>query len=155
MPFPWDGSSFSSSLLILLSVILMGISAFKPHSFEGVRTYVSDLFFPALALVSLPFQHISIFLHDVTGLAQLQADNLRLKQENIKLREWYQTALLLDSENKTCGASRRYSRIVKLGTRRFDAAEMCFLELVEAEMTPKKQARRWDGVSTTNQNLVH
>ena len=86
---------------MILSVLLMGISAFRPQTFEAPRTQVVDLFAPFLSIVSLPFQNIAIFLHDVTGLAQLQADNLMLAQENEKLREWYQTALLLDSENKS------------------------------------------------------
>ncbi len=101
MPFPWDGASLSSSALIFLSILLMGLSAFKPHMFDSARTGVADSFSPILFWVSLPFQHVAIFFHDVTGLAQLQADNVRLEQENIKLREWYQTALLLDSENKS------------------------------------------------------
>jgi large subunit ribosomal protein L17 len=35
-----------------------------------------------------------------------------------------------------------YTRIVKLGTRRGDAAEMCFLELVEADFTPKAKTSK-------------
>ena len=101
MPFPWDGASFSSSSLIFISIVLMALSAFKPHMFDSVRTRVADAFSPILFLTSLPFQHVAILLHDVTGLAQLQADNVRLEQENIRLREWYQTALLLESENKS------------------------------------------------------
>ncbi len=101
MPYPWGGVSFFSPILIILSVILMGVSAFKPHTFDSARSAVSDAFAPSLSLVGLPFHHIAIFFRDVTSLAQLQADNLRLDQENIKLREWYQTAILLDSENKS------------------------------------------------------
>lgn len=101
MPFPWDGDSFPSSILIVISIVLMGVSTFKPQVFSSVRTSVADGFSPVLILMSLPFQHASIFWHDVSGLAQLQADNSRLKQENIRLRDWYQMALLLDSENKS------------------------------------------------------
>ncbi len=101
MPFPWDGASFSTPLLMFISVILMVVSSFKPHIIEPVRNSVVDVFSPVLFVVSVPFQHVAIFFHDVTGLAQLQADNLRLEQENVKLRDWYQTALLLNSENKS------------------------------------------------------
>ena len=101
MPFPWNGVSFSSSALMFLSILLMGLSSFKPHIIEPVRGQVVDIFSPVLFMVSIPFQHAAIFFHDVTGFAQLQADNLRLEQENTKLREWYQTALLLNSENKS------------------------------------------------------
>ncbi len=101
LPLPWGGASFSSIGLIVISILLMGVSAFRPQSFEGLRTSVADIFAPALSAVSMPFQQINLFLHDVTNLAQLQADNLRLEQENIRLRQWYQTALLLDSENRS------------------------------------------------------
>ncbi len=79
----------------------MVVSVFRPQSVAFARTNVSDLFRPALQVASSPFYRISLFLHDVTNIAQLQADNARLEEENIKLREWYQTALLLESENKS------------------------------------------------------
>ena len=101
MPFPWGGSSLLSHILIILSILLMVISAFNPNAFDKMRAKLSDLFSPALSLVSLPFYQASIFFHGITGLAQLQADNLRLEQENKRLREWYNIALLLDSENKS------------------------------------------------------
>ncbi len=103
MPFSLSvsGTSFFSPILIIISILLMAISAFRPSSFDFARAQVSEFFSPALTFISLPFHHASIFFHDITSLAQLQADNLRLTQENIKLREWYQTAILLDSENKS------------------------------------------------------
>ncbi len=43
-------------------------------------------------------------MHDITSFAQIQADKARLQQENTRLREWYQTALLLESENRSLRA---------------------------------------------------
>ncbi len=100
MTFPLSGISLSS-ILIFISILLMIISAFKPSAFDGARARVADFFSPALTFVSLPFYHTAIFFHNVTSLAQLQADNLRLSQDNAKLHEWYQIAVLLDSENKS------------------------------------------------------
>ena len=79
----------------------MVFSAMRPQAFDGLRAGVSDAFSPALSAVSAPFQYTANVLRDVTGLATLQADNLRLAQENERLREWYHTALLLESENKS------------------------------------------------------
>jgi len=79
----------------------MGVSAFRPTSFDYLRSAVSDAFNPVMTVVGTPFQNIAIFLHDLTSIAQLQADNHRLLQDNEKLREWYQTALLLSSENQS------------------------------------------------------
>ncbi len=98
---PWGGDGFFSNILIILSVILMAVSAFKPNIFDDARIRVTDFFAPALNLASWPFYNISKFFSNISDLAQLQAENLRLEQENKKLREWYQVAMLLDSENKS------------------------------------------------------
>ena len=49
----------------------------------------------------MPLQKSAVFVRDITGLAAIQAENARLVEENIKLKEWYQTALLLEAENKS------------------------------------------------------
>ncbi len=77
------------------------LSAFQPAALGGVRAGTADLFAPVLAAVSKPVQQASDFVRDVTGLAELQAENAHLQQENIRLREWYQAALLLEAENKS------------------------------------------------------
>ncbi|MFP4098028.1 MAG: rod shape-determining protein MreC [Alphaproteobacteria bacterium] len=89
-----------STSLMVLSLILMAISSFRPHSFGSMRVFTTDLFSTPLAIISYPFQQMTLMLHDITDFAQVQADNLRLEQDNAQLRQWYQTALLLDSENR-------------------------------------------------------
>ena len=79
----------------------MIVSAVKPRMFDTARSTATEGFAPILTVAGLPFQSFALFLHDVTGFAQLQADKKRLQEENEKLREWYQMALLLDSENKS------------------------------------------------------
>ena len=101
MPFPWMGTSFVSMSLIVISIILMGVSSARPHVFDGVRSHVSDFFSPVIGVVSLPFQNITAMAQNAANFAQLQAKNQKLEQENDRLREWYQTALLLNSENKS------------------------------------------------------
>lgn len=78
----------------------MLLSAIKPDAFDSARQGTADIFAPVLEVVSQPVQQAALFVRDVTGLATLQAENMRLTQENEELREWYQTAMLLDSENK-------------------------------------------------------
>lgn len=94
----------------------MGLSGFRPHVFDGVRMAISDVFSPVLSAVSMPFQQTALFFHGVTELAQLQADVRRLEQENERLREWYQTALLLESENKSLRALLNFESDPKLKT---------------------------------------
>ncbi len=86
---------------MIIALLCMIISGLKRDAFAPLRQHANDSFSPILSVANYPFQTISIFLHDVTGVAQLQADNKRLIEENSKLREWYQTALLLESENKS------------------------------------------------------
>ena len=94
------GASFSNGGLMALCIILMAFSSFRPQAFESIRMATSDFFSTPLAVISYPFQKTTLMLHDITDFAQVQADNLRLEQENVRLRQWYQTALLLDSENR-------------------------------------------------------
>ncbi len=101
IPLPWDGSSFTASLLILISIIMIILSVVRPNSMTGTRTLIANLFNPILSSVSLPFQSMAIMVHDITSMAQMQADKERLEQENQRLRQWYQMALLLESENKS------------------------------------------------------
>lgn len=101
IPFSHGTASFSSAFLIFLSVACMGVSAFRPQVFDGARESAAGLFSPLLATVSQPFQQAALVVRDVSGLAELQATNARLEQENARLREWYQTALLLNAENKS------------------------------------------------------
>lgn len=56
---------------------------------------------PVLAIASRPAQDAAMFVRNASGLAELQVENSRLLEENARLRDWYQTALLLDAENKS------------------------------------------------------
>ncbi|HHK73671.1 MAG TPA: rod shape-determining protein MreC [Rhizobiales bacterium] len=84
-----------------MAAALLMLSAFQPAALGGVRAGVSDLFAPVLAMIAKPVQQASDFVRDVSGLAELQAENAHLQQENVRLREWYQAALLLEAENKS------------------------------------------------------
>lgn len=95
---------------------MMGISAFRPHFFDGFRMQITDAFSPVLSTVSLPFQHAALFFHGVTELAQQQADVKRLEDENERLREWYQAALLLESENTSLRSLLNFESDPKLET---------------------------------------
>lgn len=94
----------ASGLMVAVSVCLLAISAFQPQMLSGLRTGAADMAAPILDVVSTPLQKAAIFVRDVTGLAAIQAENARLLEENMKLREWYQTALLLEAENKSLRA---------------------------------------------------
>ena len=93
--------SGTTGLLIIAAATLVLLSAVYPQSLGGLRTKTADVAAPVLNVVSMPLQKAAVFVRDVTGLAALQAENARLTAENTKLREWYQTALLLEAENRS------------------------------------------------------
>lgn len=101
MPLPWAGGSLGSFVFISIALVFMTVSILAPAGVSSVRTTISDMAAPVLSAVSKPAQEAAAFVRNISGLAQLQAENARLSAENEKLREWYQTALVLESENQS------------------------------------------------------
>lgn len=91
----------SPALLTGTAGLLLLVSLINPYLFSGPRGAALDAFSPLIAVVSKPFQVVSDTLSSMTGLAQLKAENVSLKTENQKLKEWYQTAMLLQAENQS------------------------------------------------------
>lgn len=86
-----------SSLLVILSVV-------SPNLLSSARMSAADTFSPVLSVIRSPFDTASDMIGDATGLAALKAENMRLNEENTRLREWYQRALALQVENKALGS---------------------------------------------------
>ena len=96
---PANGAS--SFLLIGIGFLIFLFSIVSPQSVSGIRMSVSDAVTPIFASLTKPIVHVSDIVRNASGLGDLQSENIRLKQENIRLKEWYQTALLLQAENKS------------------------------------------------------
>lgn len=88
-------------VLFLLSFLIMMLGLAQPKVVENVRLKVTDFLAPAYALVEQPFEKIQSFLKELLYLGDLTAENRRLREENIKLRRWYHTAMGLAEENAT------------------------------------------------------
>lgn len=88
--------SFSFGLFVLSSV--------SQDNLQSVRTSVMDVFAPVLATVNAPIEGAASYVRAVTGIAQLQEENARLAAENVRLREWYQTAMQLQTRNQSLEA---------------------------------------------------
>lgn len=98
------GSGQGPIIFILAATLLLSVSFVKPGVFGGLRTGVSDALSPVIMVISAPFHQIASFVNGVTGLSELRAENAQLQAENTRLREWYQTALMLESENQSLQA---------------------------------------------------
>lgn len=95
----WWGHKGIPGFFLALSVALILFSAAKPHSLDHIRSSTIDLFSPLLTAVNIPIEKAAVYVRTITGIAQLQTENERLKAENMKLREWYRTAQILQTEN--------------------------------------------------------
>ena len=91
----------SSLVFILLALGLFVFSAVRPDGLAGLRSRTTDLFAPVLSAINRPVQVTTDYVRAISGLAALQEENTRLLQENARLREWYQTATALKSENES------------------------------------------------------
>ena len=96
----WRAGSWSF-VFIFAAISLFLVSAANPDSMRAVRMGTTDVFAPVLAAVNRPVHAAAEYVRAVSGIANLQAENTRLMEENEKLREWYQTAQLLGHENET------------------------------------------------------
>lgn len=101
LPFPFLGGGAGTLFLLFICLTLLGISALNPTTLEGVRMRIVDGMTPFIKTMTGPIQSGALMVRDMTGISQLQAENTRLQEENARLREWYQTALFLESENKS------------------------------------------------------
>lgn len=87
--------------LVFIALVMVFISSANPQGVSGPRALITDIFAPVLEIVSKPVQDAAVFVRNVSGLAELQAENMRLETENARLREWYQAAMVLEAENKS------------------------------------------------------
>ena len=98
---PFAQRSVYSLFLIIIACVLLLASSARPQMLHGIQTGVADIISPAIAMLARPIQQAAEFVRNVSGLAELQSQNIQIQQENGRLREWYQMALLLEAENRS------------------------------------------------------
>lgn len=92
---------YSPLALTGLAAVMLLSSLINPAIWTTPRTATVDALSPAIEFVGAPFRAMSEAVSDASGLTQIRAENARLKAENKQLHEWYQTAMLLRSENQS------------------------------------------------------
>lgn len=90
----------TSLIFVVSGLALFGLSASNPATLQSIRIMTTDVMAPAIAAVNKPFQIAADYVGAVSGIAQLQDEVVRLRQENARLREWHNAALTLKSENQ-------------------------------------------------------
>ncbi len=92
---------YSPHVLVGTAVVILMTSIIIPAVWQKPRVGITDTIAPLIAAVGQPFRFIADGISGMTGITQLRAENDRLKAENTRLKEWYQTALLLKAENQS------------------------------------------------------
>jgi len=86
-------------LLIAASFGLMLVGKADTVIAERARIALSDLLVPVYAVLSRPVGAVHDAVEAVRALANLHAENARLREENARLRRWHDVAMALEAEN--------------------------------------------------------
>ena len=84
--------------VLAVAVILFGKA--ETALFDRARTNVADWMRPTLAATRVPMQVVSRWMGSIGEVFFLYQENLRLKEENARLKQWHNTALILDQRIK-------------------------------------------------------
>lgn len=101
IPFNLFGGQVQGVVCLGLAVILMLATAISPRLFEGKRTALKGALAPVLSTFSAPFIGLSEGLDYLFQLSHLKTEVEKLRAENKRLEEWYNTAQLLQAENQS------------------------------------------------------
>jgi rod shape-determining protein MreC len=101
LPIKMLTARLAPALFILLCVTLIAFHRLDTLPVERMRTFVTDATAPVMEAISKPFNDFAESFEGVTTIRTLKAENIRLKEENEKLHQWYESALRLEAENRS------------------------------------------------------
>lgn len=90
--------AFGSAVLMSFGLMLLGKA--DTVMVERARMVVTDTTAPAMDVLSYPVTAGTELAHTLSGLANLQAENIRLRRENENLLQWQTAARHLRAENQ-------------------------------------------------------
>jgi rod shape-determining protein MreC len=85
------------AIVALLAVVLVLLGKAHSSVFDRVHTFYSDSIAPALEQVSAPFDGVGKWVSGFGGIFTVYSDNLRLREQNARLRQWQNAAIVLRS----------------------------------------------------------
>ncbi len=86
----------SIAIVAILAVILVLVGRAQSSLFDHARTYFSDATSPLLRSVRGPVNAVGRWIGSIDGIFVVYQENLRLKNENARLRQWQNAALVLE-----------------------------------------------------------
>ncbi len=93
------GERFSSFFLALTAIALIVVSKVDAPLVDRTRAEIGDMAAPLLNLIWRPLSTIRDSVAVTDGLLDLAGENARLRDEQVRLKEWEATALKLEAQN--------------------------------------------------------
>jgi rod shape-determining protein MreC len=94
------GAQLPIALLAAFAIALILIGKAQSNLFDRARANVTDWAAPALQVVRAPLASVNRSLGSVGEIFSVYQENLRLKEENARLRQWQNAAVVLDGRVK-------------------------------------------------------
>ncbi|MDD9900480.1 MAG: rod shape-determining protein MreC [Alphaproteobacteria bacterium] len=101
VPLKMIGARATPFVLALLALAMVAFHRIGVMPAEQLRIAVTDVVAPVLETTSQPFVTLTESFEGVRTLRALKAENIRLKEENARLAQWYEAALKFQSENQS------------------------------------------------------
>lgn len=94
------GYQFPLAVLFVLAVAIVLIGKAQSPIFDRMRTRLTDWLAPTLQVVHRPVDWVSGWWASVDEAYGVYKENVRLKDENARLRQWQTAAVMLDARVK-------------------------------------------------------
>lgn len=94
------GAQLPIALLAALAIALILIGKAQNSLFDRTRAAVTDWAAPALQVVRAPLVGLDRWMGSIGEIFTVYQENLRLKDENARLRQWRNAAVMLDDRVK-------------------------------------------------------
>ncbi len=88
-------------LLVCVAVALLVINGLAPDKTNTIRMQLYDRTSHLLAITSAPVQRVTQLIEHMTGLSDMATDLKVMREENARLRQWYERARQLEAENRS------------------------------------------------------
>jgi rod shape-determining protein MreC len=83
-------------IVIALAVVLVLLGKAQSGLFDKARTHVTDMMAPVLEKVRAPVAGFDRWMGSITEIFSVYEQNLKLKEENARLRQWRNVAIVLE-----------------------------------------------------------
>ncbi|HTT82982.1 MAG TPA: rod shape-determining protein MreC [Rhizomicrobium sp.] len=95
-----SGAPISLAVCAVLAVILVLLGRVQPTLFDRARAYASDRAAPALETMRLPLRAADAWIGNLADIFNVYRENMQLKEQNARLRQWQNAALALEQRLK-------------------------------------------------------